>query len=706
MSRTDPPQAHAAIAPTYPVETRWGVEIAARDGVVLSANVWLPVAGADDVAGFPAVLEMIPYGKDNWRRNADTARGEYLAARGFALCRLDVRGTGSSGGVALDEYTAAETLDGFDAVEWLAAQRWCNGSVGMMGISYGGFTAIQVAKLRPPHLRAIVAVQATDDRYRSDVHYVGGCLTASELSQYAVSQVAMNAMPPDPAFAGPDWQQAWRARLEATPAWLFEWIRQQVDGPYWRQGSLAPDYDAIESAMLLIGGWMDSYVDAALRMQERCTAPRRTLIGNWVHGLPSQAGPGPNVDELDQICRFFGHWLRGDENGVMDEPAITWFERDAAEPEPFPSMLPGRWRAASAYPHPAVEPRSWRLTSGEVPLVGRLIEDIEDGPAEDGRAHATATSPGIDRYRHEPGVGTHGPLSWGAGGPPNGLSRDIRPDEAVGPTFTSDPLPEAVSILGVPEVVLHLAASTRTGMVVVRLTDVDQKGRSSPVTAGILNLTHRRSDTSPEPLVPGHVEQVRVDLRPAGYRFAAGRRIRVSVGASAWPIVWPSPELTEYELHHGPATPSRLVLPTIPSTGGLGDVEPVAMKTTPPELRQVGGPGSTDPPEWRVVDDVMADTVTVTTHDGAEDVLEDGRRLYTAERLRLTAHRRDPGRTELDADVVYRWHEHETDIEIRAGSRQVSDAASLDLSVDLAVDLDGQRFYERHDRELVPRRLV
>src|SRR4029077_11962965 len=154
--------------------------IVARDGVELSANLWLPRPAAGTPGRFPAVLEMIPYGRDGWRRNADIARGTYLARRGYVLCRVDVRGTGSSGGIALDEYTEAETLDGYDAVEWLAAQPWCSGAVGMWGISYGAFTSIQVAKLRPPHLRAIVPVQGTDDRYRTDVHYSGGVLWGSE----------------------------------------------------------------------------------------------------------------------------------------------------------------------------------------------------------------------------------------------------------------------------------------------------------------------------------------------------------------------------------------------------------------------------------------------------------------------------------------------------------------------------------------------
>ena len=231
---------------------------------------------------------MIPYGKDNWRRNADTARGEWFAARGYALCRVDVRGTGSSGGVALDEYTETETLDGFDAVEWLAAQPWCTGAVGMWGISYGGFTAIQVAKLRPPHLRAIVPVQATDDRYLTDVHYIGGCVTVSELSQYAVSQVAMNAMPPDAAFRGDAWRDEWLARLEATPPWLIEWLRQQHDGPYWRPGLARARLRRDRG-----GRPQRRRLDRLVRRRGLPDAgplhrADRTLVGNWVHGWPSR----------------------------------------------------------------------------------------------------------------------------------------------------------------------------------------------------------------------------------------------------------------------------------------------------------------------------------------------------------------------------------------------------------------------------------
>src|SRR5512140_199199 len=203
-----PEPACEACRPRYEPEVRLDVRVPVRDGLELAANLWLPRPGPDAPGEtFPVILEMIPYGKDSWRRNSDTGRGEWLATRGFGLCRLDVRGTGGSPGIAPDEYAEAETLDGYDAVEWLAAQPWCNGHVGMWGISYGGFTSIQVAKLRPPHLRAILPMYATDDRYHDDVHIRGGCVTASEKSQYAVSQLGMNAMPPHPSFRGDGWRE-------------------------------------------------------------------------------------------------------------------------------------------------------------------------------------------------------------------------------------------------------------------------------------------------------------------------------------------------------------------------------------------------------------------------------------------------------------------------------------------------------------------
>lgn len=711
MTDRDPDR--SAPPPRHAVDVAWDVRIRARDGVELSANLWRPVPTSDDPdRRFPAILEMIPYGKDNWRRASDMTRGEWFAARGFALCRVDVRGTGSSGGVALDEYTADETRDGYDAVEWLAGQSWCNGAVGMWGISYGGFTAIQVAALRPPHLRAIVPVMATDDRYLDDVHYRGGCLTVSELSQYAVSQVAMNAMPPDASFRGVDWRAEWLERLDATPPWLFAWLRHQVDGPYWRSGSLAPDYDAIEAAIFNIGGWHDSYVDPAFRMQARCPAPSHTLVGDWVHSWPHSAKPGPNLDELHEIARFFDRHLAGTDNGWDDEPPVVWFEHEYAPPEPFPSELPGRWRAATAYPHPSTAIRTWRFGAGA--LIADPVADGDRGPATD------RGDPGVDAFRHRPTTGTRGPLSWGAGGAPNGLARDLRRDEDAGPTYTSPPLVEALQVLGVPSVVVHVEVDAPVATLSVRLSDVAPDGTVALVSAGVLNLTHRRSHADPTPLRAGEVEEVTVPLRTAGYRWRPGHRVRVALASSLWPVLWPSPYPATLRIHRGAATPSRLELPVVPPAGGPGDAPVPAFRTDPPELHwpipepaDGGGPARWDPPVWRIEEDVIAGSLTVHVHDGGEDIVPDGRRLYAAETIRMTAWDEDPGRAELDAHVVYRWQEREVDrdgaltaIEIRAEARQTSTATDFDLDVRLEVDMDGEQAFERAWRESIPRRLV
>jgi putative CocE/NonD family hydrolase len=708
---TDPELTRPASVARYGVEVRWDVRVPVRDGLELSANLWLPApgAGAPDapVGRVPAILEMIPYGKDNWRRNADVARGEWFAARGFALCRLDIRGTGSSPGVAFDEYTADETRDGYDAVEWLADQPWCSGRVAMWGISYGGFTAIQVAKLRPPHLAAIVPFYATDDRYLDDVHYRGGCVTGTELSQYAVSQVAMNAMPPDPAFRGPGWRDEWRARLERTPIWLFEWLRRQTDGPYWRQGSLAPEYDALEVPLLQVGGWNDSYVDPVLRMHERCIrSPRRSLVGNWVHSWPHDAFPGPGLDELHEVVRFLEHWLSDFDNGVEEEPAFTWFEREWALPEPFPATWPGRWRATTSFPHPATDELAWVLEGGDEPGRGRLCATAHEVTTTDAATDAAADAgPGVDVLRHRATVGTTGSLSWGAGGEPNGLARDARPDDARSLAYTSAPLEDGLSILGFPVAVLHVSSTMAVATVACRLMDVAPDGLPHQVAAGVLNLTHRDSDADPQPLEAGTIYEVRIPLRASGYRFARGHRLRLVVSTASWPVVWPSPFAGELQVHRGSATPSRLVLPVVPAAGGPGDVPPPPFKLTPPDVRAVGG-GSEEPPTWQVVEDVLAGSVTVISREAGTTELDDGRSLYTSERLELTASDADPAHATFDASVVYRWREHsfETEIRSRAGLR--SDAEAFDLAVELEVDVDGERFHERRQEERIPRRLV
>jgi len=669
----------------FEVKVHYNVRLIMRDGIELSANLWFPIAPHTDRV-FPAILEMIPYRKDDWRYVTDHQHGTYFAQRGYVFCRVDVRGTGSSQGLALDEYTPQETQDGYDVVEWLAAQSWCNGNVGMWGISYGGFTSIQVAMLQPPHLKAIVPMYATDDRYTDDVHYIGGCVTASELAQYAVSQIAMNAMPPKSDYARDTWAAEWKERLAHTPPWLIEWLRHQTDGPYWRQGSLAPDYARITCAVFNIGGWNDEYTNSVLRMQAHCiNASCKGLIGNWVHSYPEDAYPGPNLDWLHEATRFFDHWLKGIDTGIMAEPPLTIFLREYTLPEAFPQSMNGHWHSERAYP---IE----RLTSTAFFLGDSSLALGRGGGSE-----------GCDTLEHRPTLGTQAALCFGGGVSPNGLARDLRPDEALSLTYTTAPLDESLDILGLPAAILYVSSIAPVAHLVVRLTDVAPDGTSSHVTSGILNLTHRDGHTQPRALENGQIYEVRVELKAAGYRFLKGHRIRLSVASAYWPVIFPSPYPNTLTLHRGGDYPSRLILPVVsvdPNPPAVPD-----FKTTPPDRIVIGSSREEDG-VWQITEDVIRDTVTVKLYGGDTTTLPDGTTLYEAETIEMTAHHHDPARALLHNDVHYRLTEHDYVTDIHASGNIRATATDFHVDVQLLIKLNGSEFFQKSWLESIPRLLV
>ncbi len=661
----------------YSVQVDEHVPVRMRDGVTLSASLYRPVPRQPGET-FPAVLELIPYRKDDWRYNGDLARMTYLAQRGYVGCRVDVRGTGSSQGLALDEYAEAETEDGVELVAWLAAQPWGNGRVGMWGISYGGFTAIQVAMRQPPALHAIAPMYATDDRYLTDVHYLGGCLTGSDLAQYAVGMVAMNALPPKMEIAGARWADEWKARLEQTPPWLVTWLRHQTDGGYWRHNSLRPDYARLQIPVLHFGGWADGYRDAVLRMQAACPQ-QKCIVGPWSHSFPDSAWPGPNIDWLDEMVRFFDYHLKGRANGWDAEPPVRVFLEAYTPPTGFPERKAGAWRSYPAFPAPGTQSQTWHLDDGQL------------------QAAAPATAQTF-RYPHRPAWGTAGPLCSGAGAPPNGLARDLRAEDALCPAFTSAPLAEPVDVFGFPEVVLHLSCSAPVATAVVRVSDVHPDGTSALVTWGALNLTHRDGHTRPEALTPGTVYPITLRLNATAYQFLPGHRIRVTVASAHWPLLWPSPYPGENALHCGPAAPSQLTLPIVPPSA----LPAPRFKDTPPELLAVGG-GHEEAPRWHIVEDVLAGSVTVSTYQGDTTLIANGQTLATEERLELTAYHADPAHTRLYNECNYRLSEHGTTTHVRSSGTFRSTATEIHLDIQLTVTLNGNLFFQRAWLETVPR---
>ncbi len=390
----------------YPVRIDRRVFVEMADGVKIALTTYLPDSRND--GPFPAVLESLPYRKDDDCTARDFSTFAYLASQGIAGIRMDIRGTGASTGIIDNEYVPQEQDDNLEVLEWAASQDWCTGNLGMWGISWGGFSSLQTAMRRPPQLKAIAALHATHDRFACDVHYVGGSLHAAEQVDWPPSMISTNALPPDPDIFGEGWFDEWMKRLDQTPQWPLEWLKHQRRDEYWIHGSPCADYAAIQCPTLLVGGWLDGYVDGMLAMAEHLQCPTRTVIGPWGHHRPATGEPGPTLDHLDLMARWFGHHLRGDNNQVMDMAPVTTFVR--TEPPYDADVVAGHWRTEPAWP-----PR------GAVPWE-TMLDDL-DGD------RTTWNGPQW--------VGKHAP-AWDRSGI---TSTDGAADDAASVTFTTEPPP-------------------------------------------------------------------------------------------------------------------------------------------------------------------------------------------------------------------------------------------------------------------------
>ncbi len=501
------------------------VFIPLADGTRLAARVWFP-----DAARAPAILEYIPYRKRDGTRSRDEPMHGYFAQAGYAAIRVDLRGSGESDGLLEDEYLQRELDDACEAIDWISKQPWCDGNVGMMGKSWGGFNALQVAALRPPALKAILTVCSTDDRYADDVHYMGGCLLNDNLWWGAI-MLAYQARPPDPELRA-DWREEWLKRLNAMPFWPALWLKHQRRDAYWRHGSVCEDYGAIPCPVFAVGGWADAYTNAVPRLLEGLKVPRLGLIGPWGHLYPHDGKPGPAIGFLQEALRWWDHGLKGRDTGIMREPLLRAFVEDGPENR---ETAAGRFVVEPQWPSPRIVHR--RFSIGEAGL---------------GRGSAPATVE-IDS---PPWTGA-ACGEWMGTGAPHEAPADQRLDDGFARCFDSAPLEESLTLLGAPEVEFELSADKPIAQLAVRLCDVAPDGASRRVSYGVLNLTHRDGHAEPAPLTPGAFYRIRLKLNDCGYAFAPGHRLRIAVSSAYWPLIWPAPERARLALR----LPGTLSLP-------------------------------------------------------------------------------------------------------------------------------------------------
>ncbi len=639
-----------------------GIETA--DGERLAATLYLPPGRGP----FAVVVEALPYRKDDVTESYRVTYERYAAA-GFAVLRVDLRGTGSSSGIATDEYSHIERTDLRTVIKWLAAQPWCSGRVGMFGTSYSGFNALQMAaavdELDVPELGAVVATYATDDRYTDDVHYAGGVLRALDLIDYPLYMVAMNALPPVPALVD-GWRDEWRRRLDDTPPWLIEWLEHPVDGPTWRRGSirLGPDgagYERMGCPTMIVAGWADGYRNNTFRVveqYERNELPWRLLAGPWVHKSPESARPGPNVDDDLEILAFFDEHLRGGPGSTSARGQV--YVRRPTLPEPDLAFHLGRWI------------------------------DLDTWPADGSRSvELRPDRSGIDVHVVRGDIGVAAWNSCG-GGLPWGQPLDQRDDDARSITYDWS-IAEPAELLGNVRVRLRVRSDQTYGHLGVKLCDVFPDGTSALITRGMLDLTHlgcwpadERGEVgrAPSPLVPGEWIDVELGLEATTWTLEPGHVVRLAVAGTDWPNCWPPPGRVTLDVD------ASSVVVALPVIDGLADSAHVFEPGAGPSADEADGV------VWRIEHDVIGRETRVVTRYGGSYEGRHGASVTDDYRGELGVSTVDPARAWARGTARFEIAWPEATVRTESSLSAISDRASI--QVELSLDAyEGERLVAR-----------
>lgn len=522
------------------------------DGTRLGARIWLP----DDIDSIgaetsksasatvatrtvPAILEYIPYRKDDNTAIRDSTTIAWFADQGYACIRVDMRGSGSSDGVLFDEYSEQEIDDGVDVINWIARQPWCDGNVGTIGISWGGITGLQLAQRQPEALKTVIALGATEFRYYDDGSYYLGCMTGQTIG-WAAIMFGFNTRPPDPALVGDGWRELWMDRLNNTPHYLDHFLSHQREDDYWLSGTVGTNYDAIKIPVYAVSGHADCWPNTVPRLLENLRVPKRGLQGAWCHRYPHLGIPGPTVAFLPDALRWFDQWLKGKDTGIMDEATYQVYVQDSIEPKTYYEHRPGNWVGESAWPSKQIQYKPYFLGDrqlSESPLPGTTL---------------SICSP------QTVGLASGEYMPWFAFGPADELPDDQQTEDECSVVFDTARLESPIELVGNASFSVKIKSDQPVALLAVRLCDIWPDGRSTLITRGIMNLCQRTGKDKPESLEPGKWYSVDVVLNHTAYRIPVGHRLRLACSNTYWPIAWPTAHLGELQID---TTGCKLVVP-------------------------------------------------------------------------------------------------------------------------------------------------
>ena len=571
------------------IEKNVGVPM--RDGVSLAADVYRPQTGGPH----PVVLLRLPYNKEQPALLFLAGDILRVAQAGYAVVVQDCRGTWGSGGTFAPFFQ--EGPDGVDTIAWAAGQPWCNGTVGMMGASYYGATQWLAAAEAPPALKAI-APFITTDQYYDKWTYQGGAFQLGFILQWATATFAvadaarrlgqgtLDAAGVAQAIAAADGVASRYhhlplselPELEILAPYVRDWIAHPAYDDYWRAIAPCERYASMSVPALNFGGWYDLFLGGTLNnytaMKRR--TQQKLVVGPWVHGYNGGVYAERNfglmahdavVDVTAEQIRWFDHHLKGLDNGVARDKPVKIFV-----------MGPDQWREEDDWPLPDTDWQTWYLHSGGC------------AGGHDGDGTLTPSPPvqePPDTYLDDPRnpVPTVGGATFlpGLFVAANAGPRDQRAVEARADVlcYTSPVLERELEVTGPLRLVLYVSSSAPDTDFTGKLVDVHPDGRAIILTDGILRARYRDGFARAEPMQPGQVYRLEIDLVATANVFGAGHRIRLEVSSSNFPrfdrntntggvIARESAadfQVATNRVFHDAGRSSHVILPVIPPRG-------------------------------------------------------------------------------------------------------------------------------------------
>lgn len=533
------------------------VQYADKDPITLRGHYWYNQDSMAPGRKFPAIVEFNPYRCLDGTLSGDCAFYPWVAYKEYLCFRVDLQGSGNSGGVMTDEYTLEELAYCIQVINQIADHELCDGNVGMLGWSWSAINSFMVAAHDdcPAALKAVLVNSGTDDRYNDDVHYNNGAMLKDNVT-WAASMWGWRARPPDPLVVGDKWQEMWRERLRDAKFWFKHWGAHQTRDAYWSETSVRDHYPKVKVPVNIISGYQDvTYCNPIPRVVAGLAAAGQHvegLIGPWGHNSPNLGCPPPRIEWLPYIVsNWWDRWLKG-----VDPPPdpqwpqlVVWLNESREPGVSIEDMEKGKWVAENS---------DWEKRKKK--LIFYLSEDNRLSPTEPQTAASVATSGHlvINREMLETG-------SWGICS-----IEDIPGDQTEADhqslVFDSEPLAGDLDCFGYPEVKLNLSGDQPLTCLALRLCEVSpDSGKSHLVCYRFFNLCYRDGNQAPPRYVtPGEVFQVTIPLGVMGHTFKQGWRIRLALSTSLFPAMWPTPEIAVATVYTGPVenfSASTLTLP-------------------------------------------------------------------------------------------------------------------------------------------------